>query len=446
MESNGVIYIQLPESDITEEEQEVIKYTQMFLNSDKKDIMEHCFESIRDNNNERVFRNTIKEINDDLFDSLFLLVSNVLLTANKVECDSLNYIVSTISETELLRRKHFLKIIPGYNVGAADAYLFKYNRYYILHINAYETGSSTPGGSSDIVRFISNHPLLRPSSIISFGVCYGRTPSTQSIGDVIIPEKLYPWSIGQKIIDKQLVIKHDNFNLWLYDLFNDGDLYTTLKDFCNDEDGRTINGSVELMDGGNAKEYFFSVRTMMGDLSTGEAVVSSQDAKRVIPEANHNYKELGGEMEGYGIAKECVYYAHIPCFIIKSICDWGVLKNITPYIIESECVVPKFLKDKLQAYACFCAGIVLIKLLEKEKDKIVTLQIIDDISRCGKGRDFLKGNLFYKKEEIINWIVHYYRIDESYAENLFNLLIDTEIITKTSNLRAKLYKYCLKEN
>lgn len=446
MKSNSAIQIQLIETEITDEEQTVIDYTKAFLKSEKKDIMDHCFESIRDRNNERSFRSTIKELDDKEFDLFFPLVSNVILTANKVECDSLNYIVSELNKNELLRRKHYLKIIPGYNVGAAEAYLFKYDKYYILHINAYETGSYTPGGSSDIVRFISNHPLINPSSIISFGVCYGRTPFIQNIGDVIIPQKLYPWSIGQKITDKKLVIKHDNFNLWLYDLFNNSDIYPILKDFCNGEDGATIYESLSLSDGeGKKEEYSFEVKTIMGDISTGEAVVSSQDAKRIIPEANHNFKELGGEMEGYGIAKECVYYAHIPCFILKAICDWGVLKNITPYLENANCEVPEFLKDKLQTYACFCAGIALIKLLEKEKENIIILPVVDDINACNDGKDFLKGRIYYTKNEIIEWLSNYYKTENRIASEIFDLLVNNSIITKTSSVKGK-YKYYLEES
>ena len=442
MSSDDTIYVQIAGDEITEEEQEVIDYTKEFLSSDKKDLMEHCFESIRNSNNERVFKDSIITMDDQLFDTHFLFVSNVILTANKVECDSLNYIISKIDGTNLKRRKHYLQIIPNYNVGSANAYLFKYKKYYLLHINAYETGSNTPGGSADIVRFISNHPLLKPSSIISFGVCYGRTPASQHIGDVIIPQKLYPWSIGQKIVDKKLTIKHDNFNLWLFDLFNDSAIYPILKDFCDGEDGKTICGSIKLKDGNKNKKYSFNVKTTMGNISTGEAVISSKDAKRIIPDANNIFKELGGEMEGYGIAKECVYYAHIPCFIIKSICDWGVLKNITPYIENNGCEVPAFLKDKLQVYASFCAGIVLFQLLSQESEKIIKLKVYDDFLNNKDGKDFFQGIAYYTKQQILDWVKQYYKMEINDAEYIFNLLLDKGIISNTMNLKEK-YKFQL---
>ena len=175
-----------------EMEDSVLQYTKSFLNSNKCSLMEKCFSSIINNDNDRIIKESIDTIDDLEFDSLFPLVSNVILTANKIECDSLNYFFSKQENTYLKRRKHNLPVIPNHNVGAADAYICKLGSFYLLHINAFDTGSNTPGGSTDIVRFISRHPLLKPNTIISFGICYGRDPSKQNIGDVIIPQKLYP--------------------------------------------------------------------------------------------------------------------------------------------------------------------------------------------------------------------------------------------------------------
>lgn len=70
-------------------------------------------------------------------------------------------------------------------------------------------------------------------------------------------------------------------------------------------------------------------------------------------------------MEGYGLFKECrgTYYT-IPCLIIKSICDWAVMKNFKTQDVfekicnEGEVVEEKeqeTLKDRIQAYSAYQA-------------------------------------------------------------------------------------------
>lgn len=430
MTANCKEFVLSIESSIrTEAERSVINSTESFLKSEKSSLMEMCFLSIRNNNNERCFMESIDEIEDSEFDSLFPLVSNVIITANKIECDVLNYVFAKQNEAYIRRRKHNLSIIPGHNVGVADAYLIKLkSSFYLLHINAFETGSNTPGGSTDIVRFISDNQYLKPASIISFGVCYGRNPNKQNIGDVIIPQKLYPWSIGQKIVDKTLKVKNDDFNLWLFSLFDKCNIYSILRDYCNGEDGKTIDGSIAL--NGSEFSQSFKVRTTMGNMSTGEAVVSSECIKDIIVEATGNYKELGGEMEGYGLAKECVYYANIPCVIIKSICDWGVLKNIENILDEEGIAYPCNLKDKLQSYAAFCSGIVLIDLFNREKEALFYLELVKHITGSLAGRNFLNGNTGCSEKRINNQLRKFYSIDHDKANRIFTMLLHQNILVR----------------
>lgn len=422
------------ESKRNTEEKLVIDNVKRFLNSDKKDLMNFCYFSIISDQNNRYFRDSINVVNNDEFDSLFPLVSVVVLTANKIECDSLNYVVSKQKENDLKRRKEPIKIFENADWGRPDAYLFKMNSVYILHLHAYETGANTPGGSTDLVRFISNNPLINPLSIISFGICYGRDPRNQNIGDVLIPKKLYPWSIGQKIGDKGLNIKHDNFNLWLEDKFPGSGIYPILNDFCNGEDGKTLTDSVEVKKENrkNVKKCTFSIKVVWGNMSTGEAVISSQKAKKAIQKATNNEKELGGEMEGYGIAKECIYYAKVPCFIVKAICDWGVCKDIDKKLKEEQVLCPENLKDRLQAYAAFCAAIVLLQLLNSEKENLLSLGIIMWMG-SQRGKNCIKRCDYVKKDVIIGNIKKYYRIDEKKANIIFQTLMENSIFKVTED-------------
>lgn len=407
----------------------VVDYMKKFLASDSSKLMEYCYFSIRNQAKGRSHREQIKVLEDSNFDAMFPLISCVILTANKIECDSLNYIFSQQKNAVLQRRKHLLPIFPGNNFGAPEAYIYKLNSSFILHLRAYETGANTPGGSTDLVRYISRHPLLRPSSIISFGICYGRDTETQEIGDVIIPQKLYPWSIGQKISEGKFSIKHDNFNLWLEEKFSSSKIYSSLRDFCNGDEGRYVTDSLTLYSSetGSCLKRNFSTKVTLGNMSTGEAVVSSAKAKKLIQQSMHNEKELGGEMEGYGLAKECIYYANIPCLIIKAICDWGEAKNIDQILKKENISYPPNLKDKLQAYAAFCAGIVLMQLLTSEKDLLLSLKLIQWMGDNKKANCIDKNN-YAEEDAILRYIKKFYNVKPNTAYKIFDILKRYQVV------------------
>lgn len=418
------------------EEKYVVENIKKFLDSEKSELMKLCYFSIRREEDERYFKDDIDLVGDNEFDSLFPLVSIVILTANKIECDSLNYVFSKQIDSNLKKRRHAIPIFENNDLGAPDAYLFKMHSVYVLHLYAYETGSNTLGGSTDLVRFISSNPFINPSCIVSLGICYGRDPQNQNIGDVLIPKKLYSWSVGQKIADKKgLDIKHDNFNFWLEDKFAESGIYSILNDFCNGDDGRTIKDSIGLLEEDRKQEKHcdFLLKVVWGNMSTGEAVISSQKLKKMIRTATNNEKEFGGEMEGYGIAKECIFYAKIPCLIIKSICDWGVCKDIDKKLKEENIVCPKNLKDKLQAYAAFCSAMVLLQLLNGEKETFLTLGLIRWMSANKRGKNSVKAYNYVKKEVFIRNIRKYYKINEENADKIFRTMIENGLFKVTGD-------------
>ena len=72
----------------------VFKNIKDFLaDSEKNTLMEKCYSAIRENH-ERKFDSSLKRLDNEKFDAHFPLVSAVVLTANKFECDALNYLVS----------------------------------------------------------------------------------------------------------------------------------------------------------------------------------------------------------------------------------------------------------------------------------------------------------------------------------------------------------------
>ena len=109
------------------------------------------------------------------------------------------------------------------------------------------------------------------------------------------------------------------------------------------------------------KGFFESCKMKYGNIITGEAVINNAIIKEIFTRAATNQPVLGGEMEGYGVFKECQGFKHsIPCMVIKAICDWGVVKNIDDKTGAN--IELKNIKDKLQAYAANCAYKVLSKM------------------------------------------------------------------------------------
>ena len=404
-----------------------------FLSSNNQKLMNCCYNAILDGNGDRYHRRQIPVLDDKEFDTRFPLVASVILTANKIECDSLNYMFSQQEGVSLYRRKRLLSIFLGSNFGAPEAYMIQWRSSFILHLRASETGANTPGGSTDLVRYVSRHQVLFPSSIISFGICYGRKPGVQNIGDVIIPKRLYPWSIGQKISEEGFKIKNDEFNLSLEERFASSGIYSSLREFCNGEDGRILKGPVSFPSRRNGScSRSFSVKVTLGNMSTGEAVVSSAKAKKLIQESMGNEKELGGEMEGYGLAKECIYYTQIPCLIVKAICDWGEAKNIDKVLEDAHLPFPPHLKDKLQAYAAFCAGVVLTQLLEQEKEVLLPLYLIQWMGDQTKS-DAIGECDYVDREVILKHIKSLYKVKLDDAQMIFDKLEQYQFIKQVAN-------------
>ena len=217
--------------------------------------------------------------------------------------------------------------------------------------------------------------------------------------------------MDKKITDNKFYIKHDNFNLWLEDKFSESGIYSVLNDFCNGEDGKVISNSFTLKNKKeeDEKEYDFSVKVTWGNMSTGEAVVSSQQAKRMIREAASNEKELGGEMEGYGIAKEC--------------------KDIDKKLKDEKIECPANLKDQLQAYAAFCAGIVLLQLLSDEKEKLLSLKLIEWMGDK-KRKNSIGKHTYVSKERFIKNIGKFYNVNGVMAQKILEILMENDVIKR----------------
>lgn len=343
-----------------------------------------------------------EDIENEQYIEELIDVSLVVLTANFFESEIFNFNVFRETGQRIQKLKNGISMFKQTDFRVVDAYIMKLNGYKILHLHAPETGSNTPCGSADLVRYINENLYIRPSCIISFGICYGIDPKKYNLGDTIIAEKIYPCSIGLKIDEKDWSIKHDDYIIDLR--LSNPKLYHTIDDIISGRKNRK-------------KDKKFH-RAIMGNLLTGEAVVSNQKYKIQAIEKAYGCKIIGGEMEGYGLAKECICYSEIPCLIIKAICDWGACKNIDDHLdSDLKLKIGNDCKGKIQAYTAYCAYMVFKKLIFEEafesssiykriKQFIVTRYINDGYIRKNilvktlKSNDFI--NTVFGKERITN--------------------------------------------
>lgn len=292
--------------------------------------------------------------------SLFAKTSIVILTANKYERNILHKKVYE-SEKNLIQRMEIELFTACQRFKQAYAYWFMWNNYSILNIHANVTGSYTIGGSADIIRWVLLNEYLFPTAIISFGICFGTMLSNSELGDVVISRKVYPYFIGAKLNGERLSVVDDNAFL------------------LNDSMDNRI---LDLNNSNQLNKFDFKVR--LKNYITGEAVVNSKAFRDKFVSIT-TQEIYAGDMEGYGLFKECTSYPYnVPCVIIKSICDWADEKNFN---INDEKILTEFqtsfykhnpendinekklletLKDRLQAYSVSCAFEVLKIIIQNQ--------------------------------------------------------------------------------
>lgn len=244
-------------------------------------------------------------------ESLFEQTEILILTANKYETNILHHnIAEKLRNSGAEENKKIRKIMLKTFGSNHFFYFFEWGNYKAVHIMAETTGSNTVGGAEDMIRMAFQYRKFQPMAVISFGICFGINHKTQRLGNVIISEKLYSYGVGLKLKEDKIVISDDN-NFVIHDL-----LRNNVRELKN-----------QSVISENQGEY-------VGNYITGEAVMSSESLKQKVVQSATVSQVMAGEMEGYGIFKECVRYGRdgkgkekVPCIIIKAICDWGAQKN-----------------------------------------------------------------------------------------------------------------------
>ncbi len=258
----------------------------------------------------------------------------VLMTANDVEMGVLHVFLNNHCQEGEYGRK-IIRIVDGKIVY----YFSKVGRYDILHV-CNKTGAYSEGGSAETIRTVMSK--LNPILVISTGVAFGIDWVKQSLCDVIISERILVYDKGIKITDGKLVIKREHI------LSTEATLMERIRQHRS------------LMRPGKLPRF------QIGDVLTGEAVVSDTDFKAMICGlfSSKSSVIIGGEMEGYGVYVEAAHQG-VPCIIIKGICDWGMLKNsLSDKAGEDGDKENNERKDALQAMAATRAYSIVFTLLE----------------------------------------------------------------------------------
>lgn len=412
---------------LSEIQRETVNKVKEFIAENKSELEKHYFSVISESDYPKKIIANNSEIYEDIeldeYNKLLLSVSVVILTANYFECQILNTNMykeenkgtDDIQKNKRIKRlKNGINLFKGADFRVFNAYILKINEYTVLHLSAPETGSHTPCGSSDLVRYVYNNVMINPKCIISFGICYGISTSEHELGHTLIANKIYPSSIALKADSERWVVKSDDYILNLREI--DPVLYNKID--------QIISGQR------NSKKEIAFCNANTCNMLTGEAVINDETVKINLIQNSYGCKIEGGEMEGYGLVKECMFYCKLPCIIIKAICDWGSCKNIDDYLDEPivDC------KGQLQAYAAYCAFTVLRKffyenLFNKESIKsIIQKEIMNKF--------YVHGYVQAKTlERFVNKCIKKELFNTNYEDKQLSLFIYKCVITDLINNR-----------
>ncbi len=260
----------------------------------------------------------------DFFESRFQLMDEskmkryfkhckiLIVTANPIEKATLHHCICQKNP-----RKKILRFICDSNVY----YLFKWGKYWVVHVHQHHTGANKDLGMNTTIHEALKH--IKPNVIFSLGVAFGIDYKTQNIGDVLVSRQLFPYSENKR--DGE-AIKPDRGQ------------------------DKTIDNWFDVRFA-NANGFLDEV-TYGGILSGGSVMSSSTEKDKICTAYSENDFVIGGEMEGSGLFQTS-YFTDIPCAVIKGICDWGVAKNdiFGEEKIDDETLKEEWFKDSLQAYA-----------------------------------------------------------------------------------------------
>lgn len=261
-----------------------------------------------------------KRITSDEFCKVIKSKTILLLTANPIE------------------RGVLLRWLSEKHGAPLDTYMVKSFSYNLLHINdKISIIHTSPGMTGDeYTRKLINKTceLFTPNCICSIGICYGFNRKKHSIGSVFLSESVTSLrmnfrdsSTSEDVSFEAEIEIEDHPSYSLIQSIKSRLMYTMSYSILSDVESPTIVNPVA--------GKFLSLNSLVSHAIVKKALMDQYGKTKPKP--------LGGEMEGSGILKADIVQdnEYNRWLIIKSICDWGEMKN---EISES-------IKDSLQAFA-----------------------------------------------------------------------------------------------
>ncbi len=264
----------------------------------------------------------------------------LILTANSIER---GVFIRWLSEKKGSPLETYMVGNYAYNVyNVTDAA----KEFSIIHVDPGRTGE-------DCTRRAINNTckIFQPDCIVALGICYGFYNIEYSIGHVFLSDSLTVFRFNFRDSEDETIAletetefeKQPAHNL--LQPISQRLMYTMSRNILSDE-----------------KQPLY-VKTKFGKFLSTNSLMSNQNAKQVLMEhyGKTKPKPLGGEMEGPGILKSDIVQekGFLNWLIVKSICDWGEMKNdLDPDKHKNELI-----KDSLQAYAMTNTCSVFDKIL-----------------------------------------------------------------------------------
>lgn len=225
-----------------------------------------------------------QEIDENLCESMKKEIDVVIITATDVELSSVTHLLKPYP-----RRKKILLVYSG----PETYYLGKFGAYNTV-VTKCRMGAI--GEGSVILATEQAQRLWNPKAIIMVGIAFGKDPTKQKIGDVLVASQIISYEqqrVGEEIIYRGSIPPSNTILLNRFENVQNWQFARPDGSYCS---------------------------LIVGSILSGEKLVDNPDFKATLfqkfPQA------VGGEMEGAGLcaATRRVGTAWI---LVKSICDWG---------------------------------------------------------------------------------------------------------------------------
>lgn len=273
----------------------------------------------------------------------------LILTANPIERGVLIHWLSEKSGAPLDSY-----IVNNYSYNVCDIVIQttgKTEKFHIIHLDPGRTGEEFTRSAVN-----SACKLFQPNYIVALGVCYGFYSKKYTIGNVFISDSVSVFRINFKDTEDGTIgiepecefEKQPTHNL--VQCINSRIMYTMIPNILS------------------KKEKPVYAQPKLGKLLSINSLVSNATAKQALIKQYETIrpKPLGGEMEGAGILKSDIVQEDdfLNWLIVKSICDWGEMKNR----LSSDTEENERIKDTIQAFAmtntCSVFNTILVDLCE----------------------------------------------------------------------------------